>query len=349
MPVTLRDVAQRAGYSITTVSRALNGFTDVNEETRRHIEAVARELGYIPNLSARQLQTRRAQALGFVIPTEAERLNEPFFTEFLTAVGVEAARHGYDLLISAHAPDTHELDTYRRLAQGRRVDGMILVRGRRHDPRAALLRQLDFPFVLFGRTDDDDGYAWIDVDGAAGMRLATEHLLVLGHRRIAYVSGPAHYSFVRRRQQGYEETLRAAGLPVERDLMAAVGHMTEREGYRAARALLARRPPPTAIVAVTDLVAFGVMRALHSAGKRVGRDVAVIGFDGLVSSAYSTPPLSTVFQPIAEIGHRVVEVLLTLITARPDAWPHILISPTLIVRESSTGLRGFADEDEEEE
>lgn len=340
MPVTLRDVAQRAGYSVTTVSRALNGFPDVNVETRRHIEAVARELGYIPNLSARQLQTRRAQALGFVIPTEAERLNEPFFTELLTAVGVEAARHGYDLLISAHAPDTHELDIYRRLARGGRVDGMILVRGRRHDPRVDLLRDLDFPFVLFGRTDDDGDYAWIDVDGAAGMRMATGHLLALGHRRIAYVSGPEQYSFVVRRRRGYEEALRAAGLSVQPDLIIGVEHMTEREGYRAGQCLLAQPDPPTAVVVVTDLVAYGVMRALHNAGKRVGRDVAVIGFDGLASSAYSTPPLSTVFQPIAEIGHRVVEILLGLIAVRPETWPQIMVSPTLVVRESSTGQAG---------
>ncbi|MCZ7568555.1 MAG: LacI family transcriptional regulator [Ardenticatenaceae bacterium] len=337
MPVTLRDVAQRAGYSVTTVSRALNGFSDVNEETRRHIQAVARELGYIPNLSARQLQTRRSQALGFVIPTPPERLNEPFFTEFLSAVGVEAARHGYDLLISARAPDTHELETYRRLVQGGRVDGMVLVRGRRHDPRVDLLRRLDVPFVLFGRTDDDADYAWIDVDGTAGVRLATGHLLALGHTRIAYVSGPAHYSFVLRRQQGYEEALRAARRAVEPRRIIAVEHMTEREGYQTGRMLLAQAERPTAIVAVTDLVAYGVMRAVHNAGGRVGRDVAVVGFDGLASSAYSTPPLSTVFQPIAEIGHRVVEILLTLVTARPSSWPQILISPTLVVRESSTG------------
>lgn len=337
MAVTLRDVAHRAGYSVTTVSRALNGFDDVNIETRRHIEAVARELGYIPNLSARQLQTRRAHILGFVIPAAPERLAEPFFSEFLTAVSVAAAQFGYDLLISAHAPDAHELDAYRRLVQGGRVDGMILIRGRQDDPRVALLRELGIPFALFGRAGEANDFAWVDVDGETGVRAATEHLLALGHRRIAHLSGPRHYSFVGRRRAGYEAAMHAAGLA---PMVRAVESLTEEAGLRAARALLAAPERPTAIIAQTDLVAFGVMRAAHEAGLRVGRELAVIGFDGLATSAYSTPPLTTIAQPITEIGGRLVEMLVGQIITPTDPPPHLLLPATLIVRESSTGVLG---------
>jgi LacI family transcriptional regulator len=337
MSVTLRDVARKAGYSVTTVSRALNGFPDVNEQTRLHIVAVARELGYTPNLSARQLQTRRSDTLGFVIPVSAERASEPFFTEFLGTVGTEAARHGFDLLVTALAPDTHEVDAYRRLAQSGRVDGIILIRGRRVDARVALLQQLNFPFVLFGRTDTESGYAWIDVDGTAGMRAATEHLLAEGHRRIAFVTGPSRYTFVAFRQEGYETALRDAGLPVDPELIVAVEQMTERDGYTAAQTLLKRRPRPTAIVAITDLVAYGVMRALHRAGLRIGKDIAVVGFDGLGLSAFTTPPLTSVTQPITEIGRQAVQMLLTIIKKESESHPHVLLRPALIVRESSTG------------
>lgn len=338
MAVTLRDVAKKAGYSVTTVSRALNGFDDVNEDTRRHIEDVARDLGYTPNLAARHLKTRRANTLGFVVPAAAERVNEPFFTELLSALSVEAARHGYDLLISAQAPDDHELDTHRRLAQSGRVDGIMLMRVRHDDPRVDLLEELDFPFVAFGRTDDPSGYAWIDVDGTAGVRAATKHLLDQGHTRIAYISGPPQYSFVQRRQRGYEEALRDAGIPLDDDLIVSVEHLVERDGYEAAKKLLSHDERPSAIVAATDLVAYGAMRAVHTAGLTVGRDVAMVGFDGLASSAYTTPPLTTVRQSITDIGHRLVDMLLSIIEMGDSRQPQILLEPSLVVRESSTGV-----------
>lgn len=339
-PVTLRDVARAAGFSVTTVSRALNGFDDVNESTRQHIERVAADLGYRPNLSARQLQTGRANILGFVIPTEAERLSEPFFVEFLTALSSAAAHYGYDLLVSAQAPGVGEEESYRRLAQGGRVDGMILVRVRQEDERVALLRSLDIPFVLFGRCGQSGSADWIDVDGEAGMRVATEHLIALGHRRIALVNGPGRYNFVTHRREGYEAALAAAGLPLDPALLLSVDHMREQDGVAAMERLLALDEPPTAVLAVTDLVAFGALSALRSAGLEAGAEVAVVGFDGVTHSAYSSPPLTTVAQPISEIGQRIVDIIVNRL-AHPEEPPHQeLVEPALIVRESSRGREG---------
>lgn len=337
MTATLKDVARQSGYSVTTVSRALNGHDDVNEETRSRIRAAAEALDYSPNLNARQLQTRRAQSLGFIIPAEAQRLKEPFFMEFLSAVASEAAQHDYSILLSAHAPDAQEEDAYRHLAQSGRIGGMILMRARRHDPRVAMLTGLNIPCALFGRTGRDDGCAWIDVDGQAGVHAAAQHLLALGHSRIGHILGPDQYHFVGERQAGYASALAAARVPLEPDLIITVEHMTERDGYAATRRLLELGRPPSALIAVTDLVAMGAMRAVQDAGLRVGKDVAVVGFDGLSLTAYTSPPLTTVAQPTEEIGRKLVAMAVAQIAGDESFPKNELLIPRLIVRESSTG------------
>lgn len=335
MPVNLKDIAQRVGVSVTTVSRALGGYDDVAEATRQKILRAAEELGYYPSVTARQLRKRRTDTVGFVIPTFGPRFSDPFFSELLAGIGNEAARHHFDLLVCTRPPDSpEEEEAYRRLVDGRRVDGVLVVRTRVDDPRLAFLKQRNFPFVAFGRSHTDEHLPYLDVDGRCGLYQAVRHLIDLGHRRIAYISAPLNLTFALHRLEGYRDALQEGGLEYNEELVL-VGHLTEEDGYQAAHRLLALDRPPTAIAVANDLMALGALRAAHERGLAVGRDVAITGFDDIPLSAHANPPLTTVRQPIYEIGRRICQMLIQIISGEPLENYHVILEPTLIVRQSS--------------
>jgi LacI family transcriptional regulator len=335
MAVTLKDIADEVGVSVTTVSRGLAGYSDVAEETRRRIQEVAAQLGYFPNLTARRLQKRRTDTLGFIMPTFGPRFSDPFFSEFIAGIGTEAAVHDYDILVSTHAPNSEdEYTTYMRAANGGWVDGLIVVRTREEDSRLKVLFEHGFPFVAFGRTDCDYEYAYVDEDGVAGMRLMVQHLVDLGHRRIGFIVPPPGLMFGRYRLQGYNETMAQNGLPVDPAWLVH-GDMTQSGGAEAAGKLLDLDPRPTAIICSNDLMAIGAINCIQKFGLRPGEDVAVGGFDDIPISAYVNPPLTTIHQPIYEIGRRTCAMLIEILTGRVPEQSHILLQPSLVVRASS--------------
>jgi len=334
MPVTLQDIANRLGVSIATVSRALAGYTDVAPATRQRVLQAAQEMGYRPNIIARMLQKQRTDIIGFIIPTHGPRFSDPYFSELLTGIGNAAAEQDYDLLVSTCSPDTpDEMQAYERFVQGRRVDGMLVVRTREHDTRIAYLLEQQFPFVSFGRSDLEADFPYLDVDGEAGIRQLTQHLIDVGHRRIAYVSAPLNLMFTSHRTEGYKKALAANGIPFDETLIA-VGKLTERSGHEAGRDFLIRDERPTAIIACNDLMALGVISAAQGLGMTVGRDVAVTGFDDISLAAHSHPSLTTVRQPIYEIGQRVCRMLIQLIEGETLEERHVILKPQLVVRES---------------
>lgn len=337
MAVTLQDIADRLGVSIATVSRALAGYSDVAEDTRVRVVRTAEEMGYRPNVTARRLQKQRTETLGFVIPTHGPRFSDPFFSELLAGIGNEAAEQEYDLLVSTRAPGEEELKTYKRMVREQRVDGMLVVRTRHQDARLAFLQQEDFPFVAFGRSDVENGFPYLDVDGERGVRQITEHLLETGHRRIAYIGAPTTLTFAAHRLAGYREALEASEVPYDEALVTA-GRLTERSGYEAARRLLSQGPRPDAIVACNDLMALGAISAAQSHDLVVGRDLAVTGFDDVPLAAHAHPPLTTVRQPIYDIGRRICRMLIGLLEDEPLVDRQVLLEPELIVRASSTGF-----------
>ncbi len=335
MATTLKDIAQAVGLSITTVSRALAGYDDVAPETSQRIKAVAQELGYHPNLTAQRLQKKRTDTLGFIIPTFGPRFSDPFFSEFLAGVGNKAAAHNYDLLVSTHAPDSEgEQRAYERAVRGGRVDGLIVVRTREEDARIALLCRHNFPFVAFGRTNNDLDFPYVDEDNVAGMRLLTQHFIDLGHRRIGFISPAPGLMFGRHRLQGFKETMAANNLAVSPEWIVN-GDMTQNGGATAVEQLLAIQPRLTAIIAGNDLMAIGAMNRISQHGLQAGRDIAVGGFDDIPLAAFTNPPLTTLHQPIAEIAKQLCGMLIALVSGQPLAKRHSLLMPTLIVRESS--------------
>jgi len=335
MPVTLRDIAQRVGFSVTTVSRALAGYEDVAEETRQLILKTAQEMGYHPNIPARQLQKQRTDTIGFIIPTFGPRFSDPFFTELLAGIGNEAARHDFDLLVSTRPPDTPEEEqAYERFVMGRRVDGMLITRTRLHDRRIAYLLEKNFPFVAFGRTQTNGDFCFVDVNSEEGIREVTSYLIARGHRRVAIILPPENLMFTSYRRLGFRRALEESGLELVEELVE-IGDLTERGGYEAAQRLLSLSSPPTAIVACNDLMALGAIRAARERGLIVGEDIAITGFDDIPLAEHAIPPLTTVRQPIYEIGCRICQMLVHLLEGNPLPERQVILTPELVIRESS--------------
>ncbi len=341
MQVTLKDIAKKSGYSITTVSRALAGYTDVNEETRRHIIAIADTLGYQPNLLARQLRNQRTQTLGLIIPSADNSISNEFFSQLLLGIGDAASNAGYDLLVSAHVPGEPEMAAYRRIVGGNRVDGMILARTRQNDERIAYLQRLNHPFVVNGRgaPGEANDFPYIDVDSQTGIASVIRHLVELGHEHIALILPPPEMAFTEYRHMGYRDGLSAAGLPYRAEYVTH-GDLQRAGGFEQANRLLDMHPEITAIVACNDLMALGAMHAAQERGLQIGADLSITGFDDIPVAEYAHPPLTTVRQPIYEIGGRLADLLINLITGSAQEDTHILLSSSLMIRASTAPRRG---------
>jgi LacI family transcriptional regulator len=339
MPATIKDIAREVGLSITTVSRALNDYADVSQETKRRVRDAADKLGYIPNTLAQRFQKRKTDTLGLILPTFGPRFSDPFFSEFLAGIGNMATHKGYDLLVSTRAPGSDEMYAYQQMVQGHRVDGLLIVRTRSHDERIEYLMSVGFPFVAFGRTNKENDFPFVDEDSAFGMGLVTEHLVALGHRRIACIASPPELMFSQYRLDGLRAHLQLHDIPLPKDSIR-FGDLTQRSGYEQAISLLTTTIAPTAIVACNDLMAFGAMSAAQDQGLIVGKDISITGFDNIPMASHSHPPLTTVHQPIYQIGSMICEMLVRCLKGEVLEPRQILLRPELNVRQSSGEMKG---------
>lgn len=334
MGVTIKDIARRVGKSITTVSRALHDYDDVSPETKELVRKAAEEMGYTANKQASSLQKRKSDAIGLILPSFGPRFSDPFFSEFIAGVGKMANQHGLDLVVSTQAPGEGEIQAYRQLVQSRRVDGFVLVRVRAHDERIEYLQQAGMPFIAFGRTLEKQDFAFVDIDSIDGMHQVAEHLLALGHRRIAVILPPRDFTFSVFRLQGLRDTLESAQVNLNSDLIR-IGDMTQRSGYEQTANLINQTHPPTAIVAGNDMMAFGAMSAIQDQDFLVGKEISVTGFDDLPMAEHSHPPLTTVNQPIYQIGEKVCSMLIEIIEGKVLEANQILLKPELVIRKST--------------
>lgn len=334
MSVTLKDIAQKVGKSITTVSRALHDYDDVSPETKAIVQRAAAEMGYQPDATAQRLQKRRTDTLGLVIPTLGARTTDQFFSEFLAGISQKAHQLNYDLLVSSQPQGENELNAYHTMVSGRRVDGFILARTRHQDERINYLLSHDIPFVSFGRAEDEIAFPYIDVDGYYGMCLVAEHLIKTGHRKIAYIAPDPIYNFASHRHNGFLETLAKYGVQLKDDFNLK-GDLSQRSGYGCANQLLDLSDPPTAIATGNDLMAFGAIKAAQERGLVVGRDIAITGFDNIPMAEDSNPPLTTVHQPVFSIGEMVCEMLVSKIRGEMIDYEQVILKPNLVVRKSS--------------
>jgi len=333
----LKDLADRLGLSQTTVSRALNGYPEVSPATRERVMDAARRFDYRPNASARRLATGRAGAVGAVLRTDRSQMFDPHYVEFLAGLGERLAEREIDIVLGTSRLND-EMASYSRLAAGTRVDALILSSPEISDDRVRLLTTLGMPFILHGRTVDQPAHAWLDIDNEDGFRHATNHLLDLGHRRIALVNGPTRFTFAAHREKGFRSALAGRGVTVDEQLIGE-GIMTDEVGFRLAEAFLAKRPRPTAILVSSMMMALGAFRAIRSAGLTLGKDVSMIAHDDVfpfLNADRMVPTMSTTRSSIRAAGNRVAELTLELIAGRKPETIHELWPVDLVVR-ASTG------------
>lgn len=335
--MNLKQLAKHLNLSQTTVSRALNGYPEVNAETRRRVDEVARRVGYRPNPHAMRLATGRSHAIGHVLPSDRMLLIDPHFSDFIAGAGDVYSANGFDVMLHAGGSED-EQTVYRRYAQSGAVDGVVVMGPRLNDWRIELLTELELPFIVHGRVGDaEDGYAWLDIDNRGAFRQATKLLTDLGHRRIGLINGNEAFTFARHRRQGYEDSLHAAGIAIDPAIMTSDA-MTEENGYRHAKRLLMSDGRPSALLLSSMLSVSGAMRAAHELNLQIGSDVSLIAHDdGLpfLNAEGLVPSLTTVRSSIRAAGSRVAELLIEMINNREAALPHELWNVDLIVRDST--------------
>ena len=342
--MNLKELSERLGLSQTTVSRALNGYPEVSEATRRRVLEAAAAHNYAPNIRAKSLATGKSLTIGHVIPvsTKHEMVN-PIFADFIAGAGETYSRAGYDLLLSVVA-DKDEERVYRELAARGTVDGVIVHGPRLADERIALLQSVGLPFVVHGRSSDISAdYSWLDVNNRRAFYRAARLLIDLGHRRIGLLNGLETMDFAARRRNGYLEALREAGIEAD-PLLMAHDEMTEPFGYTAARRMLAGPDAPTAFLVSSVIAAFGTRRAIEERGLALGRDVSVVTFDDDLSyfrSPGDVPVFTSVRSSVREAGRQAADMLLSIIADGGETQPrHQLLEAELTIGLSTGPAEG---------
>ncbi|HUR81791.1 MAG TPA: LacI family DNA-binding transcriptional regulator [Thermoanaerobaculia bacterium] len=297
--VTIRDVAARAGVSVATVSRVFNRKGPIREETVRKVMDVAGEMQYVPHAGARSLSTRSTRTIGVVLPD----LHGEFFSEVIRGIDVAARESGYHLLLSGSHADRDEMRAVVQAVRGL-VDGLIVM-SPDLDP-AALVCDLPagIPAVLLNAKAD--GRLSITIDNAGGAKDVVRHLAAMGHKRIAFITGPAQNNDAEQRRRGFKAGARAHGV----DGVEVAGDFTEQSGYEAAQKILEMKPRPTAVFAANDSMAIGALSGFRDAGLNVPEKMALVGFDDIPIARFLDPPLTTVKVPIAELGRRGLQLLI---------------------------------------
>jgi DNA-binding LacI/PurR family transcriptional regulator len=335
MRVSIKDVARAAGVSHSTVSRALSHSPLIPEPTRRRVERVAKKLGYSPNAIARGLVTRQTCAIGVIVTSIAD----PFVAEIVRGIEQLAGDHGYRVVLgTSHNDPEREVNAVKALREWR-VDSVIVASSRVGALYQPLLREIGAPIVLINNQNQQKGRAIhsVAVDDVRGGELATQHLIALGHRVIGHIRGPAGYAAGQNRFAGYRRALHAANLPYDRArVLTGDGRA---EGGEQILRLLDQRPTPTAVFCYNDMTAIGALAALTRRGVRVPRDISLVGFDNIPFARYVNPPLTTIAQPMFEMGRRAMEIALTLMNDPRARVDDVIIQGELIARASTRARR----------
>lgn len=337
--MNLKELSKLLGLSQTTISRALNGYPEVNAETRERVIRAAKETGYRPNRAAQRLATGKSGSIGVVMPIAAGRYSDVHFGEFQAGLAEEALRHDFHFLIMPAHPRDEE-QAIRWMAASGNVDGYYLAYMRPKDPRIAMAKSLDLPFIVHGRSEGVDcDYPYLDVDNHSAFRDATRHLLDLGHTRFALLNGPEDLDFAIRRRQGMMAALTERGLTLE---PANLRHtqMTDEFGLQGMSELLAGHDCPTAVLCASTVLALGAARAIHQAGLKLGQDISLIAHDDVLPMLKPENfmiPLTTTRSSLRAAGIRIAQRLIAAIERTGEEMPvHELWQADLVIR-ASTG------------
>jgi DNA-binding LacI/PurR family transcriptional regulator len=316
LPVTIKDIAKKAGVSHSTVSRALRGIPVIPVETRSRIQETALELGYLPSAAARSLKTNRSQALGVIL----SNIDDPYFSEILQGIEEIAQRESYSVFISASQHDPGREQTIVRVMRQHRVDGVIICSTTFSNAQNQQFSKYGIPIVVVNNQAAEDYRYSIYHDDVNGSRQITGHLIQLGHHKIAYLGNSRSGRITQDRLCGFRLEMDSAGLSVPAEFIHEIPGAAPENGIVAANHFLNLPDRPTAIICFNDMLAIGVVKGLQGRGVRVPEEISVTGFDNIVFSNYTNPPLTTFDQPKRFIGQKAAELILSLLS-QPSGAP----------------------------
>ncbi len=328
--VTIRDVALHAQVSVTTVSHVVNGTRFVSENARQRVNNAISELKYVPSAVARSLKNNQTHTIGMMIPN----CSNPFFAELIRGIEDTCFAAGFNVILCNSDDDPHKQRKYIRVLTEKQVDGMIVFSSGGDSELSEALRETRMPQILIDREVEHVTADLVELDHEAGAWLATRHLLGLGHRRVAIITGPLDLAPARYRRDGYRRAMDEAGLPVN-PTWEVEGGFTSELGHSAMQRLLALGHMPSAVFASNDLMAIGAICATTAQGLRVPQDVSIIGFDDIALATYSSPPLTTVAQPKHQLGSIAATLLMERIEDPDRPLRREILQPTLCLRRST--------------
>ena len=337
--VSLKFLARELGLTEGTVSRALNNYPDISEATRARVLACAEKHNYKANQTARRLATGIAEAVAYLMPANTNALSEPFVSQLLEGLGQSLARRNWDLLVVQASTSEEEAETIAKLSRSGKVSGVVISRPYKQDSRIELLQKYKVPFIVHGRSVSHSDYAWYDVDSKAAFVDAVDHLVMLGHQRIGFIGAPTYYHFAQMRLDGYRLGITSNGIVFDESLIE-VAELSDDAGERAGVSMLKSAKPPTAILCATDTQAIGALAAIRAQGLEPGKDVSVIGYDGLAFGKHTNPPLTTMAQPLAHSGRQIGDMLLAIIDGGNPTDYQELRSAKLVRRMSDGPVSG---------
>jgi len=328
--ITIKDIAEEAGVSINTVSRALNGMPDIRPETRQRVLEISSKLGYKPNKLAKGLRSQKTKTIGVLVTDIAN----PFFSRLVKAIGKAANDRDYSIILydtdEDYAREQQAIDVM--LAE--QVDGLLIVPTQIQTDTVRRLKEDNFSFVLLGRHFDDLETPYVESNDVQGACMATQHLIEQGCRCVAFINGPMHISSAQQRLLGYQKGLEDFGMAFDRD-MVLEGAITIRDGYRLAQQLFSKEAFPDGIFVYSDLVALGVIQAIRDAKVTIPGEVALVGYDDIEFSSFLNIPLSTIRIPKHQLGEHGLNLLHDIIEDNPRPSQQIKLNVKLIVRETS--------------
>lgn len=325
--ITLKMVAERAGVSVNTASRAINNKSDINEETKKRVLKVAQELGYVQNATAVALRTKKTRTLGVVI---ADNRN-PFYAEVLNGIEEAAREKNYHIILANTQRDYQKEEEAINLLLAKRVDGLLVTPVQDRNDDIKKLIEANIPFVIVGRDFENIEVDAVYNDEVKGGFFATEYLIKKGHKRIAFINGFLHKSPAQGRLEGYKKALKEHGIPLV-DMMVSVGDIDVEDGYERTKQMLEKNLDFTAIFAYNDMMAFGAMQVIKEKGLRIPEDIGLVGYDDIPFSSLISPSLTTIKLKKQELGAESVKLLLSRINGSREKMKKIMLNVELIVR-----------------
>lgn len=332
---TIKNIAEAAGVSVTTVSRALNGYNDVSEKTRKHIEETAKKLNYSPNAVARSLVMNKSQTIGLLV-SELNRsgAKDMFTFEVMCGINDSASDVGYDLILFSTNTVKQKQKSYAQLCRERQVEGVIMQGIKLDDPYIKEVIESDIPCVIVDVEVEGNNVAYVTTDNVFGAQMAVKHLINLGHKHIAMVNGHNNADVSKKRRKGYIRELEDAALPVKESYILN-GEFLESKAESEAYEFLKNHVEVTAIFCASDLMALGVMRAAKRLGLQIPKDLSIVGFDDIVLSQYTNPPLTTISQDKYQMGYEAAKLLTSMLDNSSAAKKKAILDNHLLLRETT--------------